>query len=100
MTNNSVDEQQVEDDLEQIAKIRSIAWQRKPENLLALIEAIQLKLLMEDISRRQRQVYRTIIDYFEDVLEERIEKDDNTKLSEVRESVSGYIRNVLKSLGD
>jgi len=100
MTNNSVDEQQVEDDLEQIAKIRSIAWQRKPENLLALIEAIQLKLLMEDISRRQRQVYRTIIDYFEDVLEERIEKDDNTKLSEVRESVSGYIRNVLKSLDD
>lgn len=100
MTNNSVDEQQVEDDLEQIAKIRSIAWQRKPENLLALIEAIQVKLLMEDISRRQRQVYRTIIDYFEDVLEERIEKDDNTKLSEVRESVSGYIRNVLKSLDD
>jgi hypothetical protein len=100
MTNNSVDEQQVEDDLEQIAKIRSIAWQRKPENLLALIEAIQIKLLMEDISRRQRQVYRTIIDYFEDVLEERIEKDDNTKLSEVRESVSGYIRNVLKSLDD
>lgn len=100
MANERIDEQLVERDLELLGKIRAIAWQRNPHNLLALIERLQVKLVIEDMSRRQRQVYRAIIDYFEDVLEERIDKDENTDHNNVRRTVSDYVRGFLKSLDD
>ena len=100
MQTDRVDEGQVERDLELIAQIRRMAWQRNPPTLLALIEGLQVKLLLEDISRRQRQMYRAIIEYYEDVLEERIEKDDDVDGDEVRRTASSYIRNLLKALDD
>lgn len=100
MANDRVNEEVVEKDLEMLANIRSIAWQRNPQNLLALIERLQVKLIVEDLSRRQRQVYRAIIDYFEDVLEERIDKDEYTDRHKVRRTAGSYVRNFLKSLDD
>lgn len=100
MANDRINEQQIEADLEVIGKIRTMAWQRDPHSLLALSERLQAKLLVEDLPRRQRQVYRAIIDYFEDVLEERIEMDDATDRTQVRRTVGAYVRNFLKSLDD
>jgi len=100
MTKDNVNEQQVELDLETLGKIRDIAWQRNPQTLLALIERLQVKLLVEDLSRRQRHVYRAIIDYFEDVLEERVEQDEATDRDQVRRTAGSYVRNFLKSLDD
>ena len=98
MAEPRIDEAQIERDMELLGKIRGIPWQRNPQTLLALIERLQVKLLVEDLSRRQRQVYRAIIDYFEDVLEERIEKDDDVDGEEVRRSAYTYVRNLLKGL--
>ncbi len=100
MATDRINLEQVERDLELIADIRRMAWQRSPQNLLALIEGLQVKLLVENISRRQRQVFRAIIDYFEDVLEERIEKDEKVDGDEVRRSAYDYVRNLLKGLDD
>ena len=85
-------------DVEDIAKIRKMAWQRSPANLLALTERLQVILLTEDVPRRRRRVYRSIIDYFEDVLEERIAKDDETDGEQVRRSAGAYLREILKTL--
>ena len=98
MTGRKIDEKQVDRDIAQIAAIRDMAWQRSPENLLALSERLQVILLTEDVPRRRRQVYRALIDYFEDVLEERIEKDDDTDAQKVRRTAGAYLRNILKSL--
>ena len=100
MAVDRLDEEQIESDLELIGRIRDIAWQRNPKTLLALIERLQVYLLVEDISRRHRRVYRAIIDYFEDILEDRIEKDENVDRDLVRRSVNDYIRDLLKSLDD
>ena len=98
MTTDRVNEQQVEADLEAIGKIRNIAWQRSPQTLLAISERLQVKLIVEDLPRRQRQVYRAIIDYFEDVLEQRVEQDEATDRAEVRRTAGAYVRDFLKSL--
>jgi cytochrome P450 len=98
LTGRKIDEKQVDRDIEQIRTIRDMAWQRSPENLLALSERLQVILLTEDVPRRRRQVYRALIDYFEDVLEERIEKDDDTDAKKVRRTAGTYLKNILKAL--
>lgn len=100
MADDRIKEEQVERDLEMIGQLRGLAWQRSPQNLSALIERLQIKILVEDMTRRQRNVYRSIIDYFEDVLEERIEQDDDVDRTEVRRTATSYVRNILKSLDD
>jgi cytochrome P450 len=98
MAGGKINEKQVDQDIEQIRKIREMAWHRSPENLLALSERLQVILLTEDVPRRRRQVYRALIDYFEDVLEERIEKDDDTDAIKVRRTAGAYLRGILKTL--
>jgi len=100
LAHGHIDPKQVDSDLEQIAKIRDMAWQRTPENLIALNERLQVKLMTEDIPRRRRNVYRSIIDYFEDVLEERIAKDDTVDNGQVRRTGVTYLRKFLNSLDD
>ncbi|MFT5487547.1 MAG: hypothetical protein ACI9JL_004567 [Paracoccaceae bacterium] len=100
LANDRIDEKQVDTDLGQIGKIREIAWQRNPQTLLAIIERMQVNLVLEDMPRRRRQMHRAIIDYFEDVLEERIERDANTDREQVRGEGSSYLRGFLKSLND
>tara|TARA_R110000868_G_scaffold100722_6_gene277130 strand:- start:11754 stop:12095 length:342 start_codon:yes stop_codon:yes gene_type:complete len=100
LTIDQINQALVEQDLDQIAKIREIAWQRSPENLLALMERLQVKLLTDDMPRRRRRVYRSIIDYFEDVLEERIEKDESKDRAKVRRTGASYLRGFLKSMDD
>lgn len=100
MSNGPINEAQVERDLETIGSIRDMAWQRSPETLLALIDRLRVKLIVEDISRRQRHVYRTIIDYFEDVLEERFDKEKNARREPARRTARAYVRDFLKSLDD
>lgn len=100
MPDDKVDEAQLERDLKLIAGIRAIAWQRSPANLLALLDRLRVMLLIEDITRRQRRVYRTIIDYLEDVLEERLEKHEKADRAQARRTASAYLRDLLKSLED
>ena len=95
-----IDEAQVERDLATLANIRSIAWQRSPANLLALIDRLRVKLMIEDISRRQRHVYRAIIDYYEDILEERFKQEENVDPQKTRRSATAYVRDLLKSFDD
>ena len=100
MANYQVNETQIEQDLDMLGNIRSIAWQRDPQTLLALIERLQVKLVVEDLPRRQRQVYRAIIDYFESVLEDRIESDQKTDREQVRRTAKDYLRDFLKSFDE
>ena len=95
-----INEEQVERDLAMLGNIRSLAWQRSPANLLALIDRLRVKLMVEDISRRQRHVYRAVIDYFEDVLEERFKQEKNADPKNVRRSARAYVRDILKSFDD
>lgn len=98
MANANVNEKQVDLDFEQIERIREIAWQRDPATLLALTERMQVQLITDNVPRRRRRMHRAIIDYFEDVLEERIEKDVKADGDEIRRTAGAYLRNLLKSL--
>lgn len=95
-----INEAQVEKDLATLANIRNLAWQRSPANLLALIDRLRVKLMIEDISRRQRRVYRAIIDYYEDILEQRIKEEKDTDPGKIRRSATAYVRDLLKSLDE
>lgn len=100
MEKDLINEEQVERDMATLANIRSLAWQRSPTNLLALIDRLRVKLMIEDISRRQRRVYRAIIDYYEDILEERFKKEETADPQKARRSATAYVRDLLKSLDD
>lgn len=100
MNVTNLDEAQIERDLKTLSAIRDIAWQRSPETLLGLIDRIRVKLIVDDIPRRQRRVYRTIIDYFEDVLDERFDKETHTRREPARRTARAYVRDFLKSLED
>lgn len=100
MAKDRIDEKQVDLDLKQIEKFRNIAWQRNPQTLLALIERLKVTLLLEKMPRRRRNVYRAIIDYYEDVLEERVDKDDDVEGAQVQHEGASYLRKLLKSLNE
>ena len=96
MTGRAVDEDQVERDFAAIGEVRRIAWQRAPEDVMALVDRLRVVLLTEKMPRRRRRLYRALIDYFEEVLEERFETEAGSDPRTARQSALDYVRDLLR----
>ena len=100
MTKGVIDERQVDRDFHAISEIRRIAWQRDPVDVIALIERLRVHLMIEDMPRRRRRMYRALIDYFEDVMEDRFEKEGHADRRTARCSALEYVRDIIKGIDD
>lgn len=95
-TRRPVDEDQVQRDFDTISEIRRIAWQRKPEDVMALADRLRVVLMTEILPRRRRRLYRALIDYFDDVLDDRFEAEAGADRHTARRSALEYVRDMLR----
>ena len=95
-----VDEDQVERDVKAITQIRNIAWQRNPQDVMALINRLRVQLMVEELPRRRRRYIRALIEYYEDVLEERLAKMTSPDSGRIRRSAVQYLRDFIKGMED
>lgn len=96
MTKRPVDEMQVDRDFASIGEIRRIAWQRSPQDVMALADRLRVTLMTETMPRRRRRLYRALIDYFEDVLDDRFEAEADSDRGTARRSALEYVRDMLR----
>ena len=92
-----VDEQKVEQDLESLERFCRTAWQSDLQNVEALIERLQVEMIVQRYPRRKKAIYRAVIDYMEDVLDRRYEKADDDR-DTVRQGVLDYVSELIKGL--
>ena len=95
-----VNEGQVERDFHTIGEIRRIAWQRNTSDVMALIERLRVQLIVEDMPRRRRRLVRSLIDYFEEVLDERFESEGGHDRKSARKSALEYVRDIIKGIDE
>lgn len=94
-----VNEKLIEKDLAEIENLFGIAWHNSFMTTEALLERLRVEIMISRPSRRKRRVYRALIDYIEDVLEERY-ADEEQDRPEKRKQVMDYIKGVLNSVDD
>ena len=77
--------QKAEQNLESLKRFCGTAWQSDLQNVEALIERLQIEMIVQRYPRRKKAIYRAVIDCMEDVLERRYEKtsDDGDTFNRV-----------------
>lgn len=100
MSRSAVDEKQVERDFGTVSEIRRIAWQRAPQDVLALADRLRVQLMTEEMPKRRRRLYRSLIDYFDEVLEERFEAEPDANRKTARRSALDYVRDIIRGNED
>ncbi|MDF1720145.1 MAG: hypothetical protein P1U65_05700 [Minwuia sp.] len=82
--------------LDTIKSILGSAWRSDPVEVQVLIDRLTVETLVDKISKPRRQVYRALIDYLEDALEEREDADPE----EVRQRTGrqSYLQRLIKGL--
>jgi len=93
----TVNEAQIDQDLELINRVARLGWQRDVQNVEALIERLRVELIINDFRGSQKHFHRAVIDRLEDVLEERYEKENADRAS-IRDAVLAYIRSLWEGL--
>ena len=92
-----VDERQIDRDVELVERLGRLAWQRDLHNIEALIERLRVEMIVNDYRGSQKRFHRAVIDRFEDILEERYEKEEADRAS-TRRSILNYVRSLMDSL--
>lgn len=100
MSMQPVSEDQVERDFNAIGELRRIAWQRNTSDVMALIERLRVQMIVEDMPRRRRRLIRALIDYFEEVLDERFETEGGHDRRAARKSALEYVRDIIKGIDE
>lgn len=82
--------------LESLKNLLGTAWQAEPEEVQALIDRLSVETFVDKISKPRRQVYRALIDYLENALEEREDADPE----EIRKRAGrqSYLQRLIKGL--
>jgi dGTP triphosphohydrolase len=94
-----VNEQNVERDFELLKRFTQCAWQRDLAHVEALIDRIRVEMMIEPLTRRRKAYYRAVIDFLEDVVEERYEKERKNR-HETRRSVLDYVKGMIEGRTD
>jgi hypothetical protein len=92
-----INEGQVDRDFAAIDEIRWIAWQRNPQDVAALCDRLRVMLMTTDLPKRRRRLYRALIDYYDEVLDERLDAEGMPSRGDLRQSALNYVRDILKS---
>ena len=82
--------------LESLKNLLGTAWRSDPAEVQALIDRLSVETFVDKISKPRRQVYRALIDYMENALEEREDADPE----EIRKRAGrqSYIQRLIKGL--
>ncbi len=64
----------------------------------ALVERFRVELMVADMSSRRKTVYRAIIDMFEDIIEEEVEKQAANK-PKGSSALVAYVKRLVQGLG-
>ena len=91
-----VDERKVEQDLETLERFCRTVWQNDLQDVEALIERLQVEI-SPSATRGKKAIFRSVIDYMEDVLEPRYEKLENDR-DTVRQDVPDYVAKRMQRL--
>ena len=84
----------VEDTLEKFKNFLRQARQLAPVDCEAVISRLRVEMILEEQSRARKTTFRAVIDYFEDVLEERLEKLPESR-SDTKSAIRRYIARFL-----
>ncbi len=82
--------------LESLKNLLGTAWRSDPAEVQALIDRLSVETFVDKISKPRRQVYRALIDYMENALEEREDADPE----EIRKRAGrqSYLQRLIKGL--
>lgn len=72
------------------------AWHADPAEVQALIDRLSVESFIDKVSRPRRQVYRALIDYLENALEER--EDADPEKERKRAGRQSYLQRLIKGL--
>lgn len=72
------------------------AWHSDPAEVQALIDRLAVESLIDKVSRPRRQVYRALIDYLENALEDREDADPEEERK--RSGRQSYLQRLIKGL--
>lgn len=90
-------EAEVERAHDMLLKFISMARQLRPVDGEALINRLRVDLMINDFSRERRRLYRSAIDYFEDILDERLSKVPETR-ADTKRATRSYITRFLEAV--
>lgn len=90
----AVNEEQVEQDFELLNRFTRSAWQRPLPHVEALINRIRVELMVAELTRRRKALYRAAVDFLEDAVEERYENEQKDR-KQARRSVRDYVKALL-----
>lgn len=90
-------EEKVEQDIALLERVCQTAWQRDIATVEGLVERMRVELIIKTFPRRKRAVYHALIEYMEDVLEQRYENTEHDRET-VRRTVLNYISRLMQGL--
>ncbi len=82
--------------LDAIKALLGSAWHSEPAEIQALIDRLSVETFVDKVSRPRREVYRALIDYMENALEEREDADPEEERK--RAGRQTYLQRLIKGL--
>ena len=92
-------EQRVDEHFSLLARFIGNARLNDVSHVQAVIERIQVEMMIGRVSGRRKRFYRAAIEYLEDIVEERHEKEDVDDES-IHKAVRKYVKQLFESLSD
>jgi len=99
MMTMDLDEPHIEKQFKQLKHFADGVWHTDLTNVEAIVERIRLELIIEQVRNPRKTFYRAVIDYLEDVVDERYKKE-NKNPEASRRSVREYIKSFLDGTDD
>ncbi len=82
--------------LENLKVLLGSAWHSDPAEVQALIDRLSVETFVDKVSHPRRQVYRALIDYLENALEER--EDADPEKERKRAGRQTYLQRLIRGL--
>ena len=93
----AIDDDRVERLFTQFRQALSTGQDMDLPHMQALVERFRVELLIADVSARRRRVYRAIIDMFEDLIDEKVDKLDAQR-PKGSNALIEYVRRLMQGI--
>ncbi|WP_417518067.1 hypothetical protein [Minwuia sp.] len=90
-------EDHVEKEFDKLKLLLALAWRENPAFVQALADRLSVESITGDASRPRKRVYRAMVDFLEDALEER--EDASLKTERKRAGRRSYLQRLFEDDG-
>tara|TARA_R110002167_G_scaffold39839_3_gene122768 strand:+ start:254 stop:541 length:288 start_codon:yes stop_codon:yes gene_type:complete len=94
----SIDDQKVEQIFVQFRRALNAGQSMDLAHMQALAERFRVELMIADVSPARRAIYRSIIDMFEDIIEQEADKQDAAR-PKGSNALVAYVKRLVQGLG-